>query len=64
MGHFHRRLIFSTRGSVEWDGNEPFVFDPAERYLIVAAPVCSGWCAMYDTNTDQLQSIACSADSS
>lgn len=59
MGHFHRRLAFSARGPVEWKSNAPLELDHAERYLIVAAPVCSGACAIYDTTADLLTPLDC-----
>ena len=51
VGHFHRWLIATPAGRLPWDGAEPILFRPDERYLVVVAAVCDGWCAVFDTDS-------------
>jgi predicted phosphodiesterase len=51
VGHFHRWLVASPAGCLAWDGNEPILLRPGERYLVVVAAVCDGWCAIFDTDS-------------
>jgi hypothetical protein len=55
VGHFHRWLAATPRGPLPWDGSGPVRLQPPERYLVVIAAVCDGWCALYDTATGQLE---------
>ena len=54
IGHYHRWAIVTPDGPVDWSGERPFAFSPAERYLAVVAAVCDGYCALYDTEADVL----------
>jgi hypothetical protein len=54
VGHFHRWLTVTPNGALDWSGTKPIVFDSQERYLVVIAAVCDGWCAIYDTDSDVL----------
>jgi hypothetical protein len=56
-GHRHRWLIAGLRGIVAWDGLTPIKLEPPERFLVVVAAVCDGWCAMYDTQSCELTPI-------
>jgi len=58
VGHFHRWLAVTQNGPVEWTGEGPLRFDRNNRYLVVVAAVCNGWCAIYDTETDVLLPLA------
>ncbi len=51
VGHFHRWLVASSSGRLPWDGTEPIRLRPDERYLVVVAAVCDGWCAVFDTDS-------------
>ena len=42
VGHFHRWLVASPAGRLLWDGDEPILLRPDERYLVVVAAVCDG----------------------
>jgi hypothetical protein len=57
-GHMHRWLIARRDGVMPWDGATPIKLDPSERYLVVVAAVCEGWCAMYDTQSFELTPIS------
>src|SRR5437867_4065298 len=54
VGHFHRWLAVTPDGPLSWSGDRPITFDPDQRYLVVVAAVCDGWCAIYDTENDVL----------
>jgi len=54
VGHFHRWLAVTPDGALAWSGERPIAFDSPERYLVVVAAVCDGWCAIYDTASDVL----------
>lgn len=55
MGHFHRWLCASQGGILPWQGEEPIVLDPAERFMVVVGAVCDGWCAVYDSASARLE---------
>ncbi len=54
VGHFHRWLAATPKGLLPWDGRSPLPVQPGQRYLIVVAAVCDGWCALFDTETSVL----------
>ena len=56
-GHMHRWLVARRDGVVAWNGVDPIKLEPPERYLVVVAAVCEGWCAMYDTTSFLLTPI-------
>ena len=49
VGHFHRWLAATPAGSLAWDGGGSLALDPGQRYLVVVAAVCDGWCAVFDS---------------
>ena len=53
-GHFHRWLAATPNGLLAWDGNGPIVLEPDQRHLVVVAAVCDGWCALFDTASNEL----------
>jgi hypothetical protein len=53
-GHFHRWLVVTPAGPLAWDGREPIVLAPPERYLVAVAAVCEGRCAVFDQGTSEL----------
>ena len=61
VGHFHCWLVMTPRGRVEWNGEGPLELRTDARYLVVIAPVRSGWCAIFDTADSQLTPVACAA---
>jgi hypothetical protein len=56
-GHMHRWLIARQDGVMPWDGTTPISLPAPERYLVVVAAVCDGWCATYDTASGELTPI-------
>ena len=59
VGHFHRWLVMTPTGQLAWDGEQPLELAVDTRYLIVVAPVVSGWCAIFDTDESRLTPIRC-----
>ncbi len=43
LGHFHRWLAGSAAGVSPWSGDAPLTFHPADRYLVVVAPIFNGF---------------------
>jgi hypothetical protein len=62
VGHFHRWLVMTPTGRVEWNGESPLTLDRDTRTLVVVAPVVSGWCAVYDTREARLSPIRCAVE--
>lgn len=62
VGHYHRWWAATPSGPVEWTGAGPLLFDPAERYFVVVAPVCEGWCGILDTASGRLEPLRCRSD--
>jgi hypothetical protein len=54
VGHYHRWLAVTPEGALAWTGDRPIEFNGEDRYLVVVAAVCDGWCAIYDTESDVL----------
>lgn len=63
VGHFHRWLVMTASGRVDWNGETPLKLDQGTRHLIVVAPVVSGWCAIFDTEEAILTPIRCDLES-
>jgi predicted phosphodiesterase len=53
-GHFHRWLAATPQGALAWDGGSPICLPSQQRYLVVIAAVCDGWCAVFDTISREL----------
>jgi predicted phosphodiesterase len=62
-GHLHRWLVMTPSARIAWDGETPLELTPETRHLVVLAPVVSGWCAVYDTETSRLTPIRCGVES-
>jgi len=54
VGHFHEWFAITPGGALPWTGDQPIRLHSEERYLVVVAAVCDGWCAIYDTESDVL----------
>jgi hypothetical protein len=54
LGHFHRWLLGSTVGVMDWQGETPVNLDHGNQYLVVVHAVWAGKCALFDTNTNDL----------
>jgi hypothetical protein len=59
MGHFHRWLVMTPEGRVEWNGEGPLTLSQEQKYLVVVAPVFGGWCAVYDTVDSKVTPVRC-----
>ena len=62
VGHYHRWWVATPAGPVGWTGGDPFRFEPGQRYFVVVAPVCEGWCGILDTDGGQLEPLRCGAN--
>jgi len=58
VGHQHTWGIFTPQGPIAWEGTGPFRYRAAERYLTVVHAVREGWCALYDSERDELEPVA------
>jgi predicted phosphodiesterase len=54
VGHFHRWQLATPEGVSPWSGGTPLSLGESDRYLVVVAAVCDGWCAVYDTESGEL----------
>jgi hypothetical protein len=59
MGHFHRWIVVSHLGRVDWDAASPLFLDLQERFLIVVGPLVSGQFGVYDIDTHVLTPFSC-----
>jgi hypothetical protein len=59
VGHYHRWWAATASGPVGWAGGEPLRFEPGQRYFVVVAAVCDGWCGILDTDQAQLEPLRC-----
>jgi hypothetical protein len=57
-GHHHRWLLATREGKLAWDGIRTVKLERPDRYLVVVAAVCEGFCAVYDTQTCELLPVA------
>lgn len=61
VGHYHRWWAATPGGKLDWHGAGPLRFEPGERYFVVVAAVCDGWCALLDTESRMLEPLSCAA---
>jgi predicted phosphodiesterase len=54
IGHYHHWLLATREGVQPWAGDRPIVLDADKRYLVSVHAVCDGWCALFDTGTNEL----------
>lgn len=59
VGHYHRWWAATPQGTLDWQGDKVLRFDPKQRYFVVIAAVCNGWCAMLDTDKGELVPLNC-----
>lgn len=57
MGHLHRWRLVTPQGTLGWDGSIAVRLDTSTRYLAVLHAVQQGWCALFDTEQDELTPI-------
>jgi len=54
VGHFHRWLVAIPGTITDWDGTTPVKLARAQRYQIIIHAVMNGWCALFDTENEEL----------
>lgn len=54
VGHYHRWWAATPDGPLAWEGDQRLRFEPGQRYFVVIAAVCDGWCAILDTEQGEL----------
>lgn len=59
MGHYHCWWAATPEGPINWDGSNPLVLNPRERYVVIIGGVFQGKCAVFDTVTGVLDSLDC-----
>jgi hypothetical protein len=59
VGHYHRWWAATPAGPVRWSGAGPLQFESGQRYFVVVAAVCDGWCGILDTEQGQLHPLRC-----
>jgi hypothetical protein len=59
VGHYHRWWVATPAGPVGWSGGGPLRFESGQRYFVVVAAVCDGWCGILDTERGELEPLAC-----
>ena len=57
IGHFHRWLVTTPEGPIEWDGQGPIEFEPTRRYFVIVNAVMNGWAAIFDDSENILTPI-------
>lgn len=55
IGHYHCWWAATPTGPTGWDGAEPLLLRPEERYFIVVAGVFQSSCAVFDTESGLLE---------
>lgn len=55
IGHYHCWWAATPSGPIGWDGAEPLLLRPEERYFIVVAGVFQSRCAVFDSESGLLQ---------
>ena len=54
IGHYHRWLLVTPEGVQPWVGDRPIFLNANQRYLVSVHAVCDGWCALFDSVTNEL----------
>jgi predicted phosphodiesterase len=62
VGHFHRWLVMTPGGQLAWNGEARLALGQETRYLVIVAPVISGWCAIFDTADTCLIPVKCAVE--
>lgn len=57
VGHLHGWGLFTPERQIPWDGEETFHYRGDQRYLTVVNSVCDGWCAVMNTDSDELEPV-------
>lgn len=62
VGHYHQWWAATPAGPIGWTGGSPLQFVAGQRYFVVVAPVCEGWCGILDTDSGELEPLRCAPD--
>ncbi len=62
MGHFHTWHVHREDGARTWDLRSPFRLEAPHRYAVIIGAVDNGWCALYDTDREELTAIPCNVE--
>lgn len=54
IGHHHCWMIGSIAGIAPWNGEKPITLDASQQHLVVVNAVCHGYCALFDTVSNEL----------
>ncbi len=57
VGHLHGWGVFTPERQIAWDGERPFSYLAEERYVTVVHAIREGWCAIMDTERDELEPL-------
>ena len=57
MGHLHGWAVFTPEREIAWSGKEPLRYRRGQRYLTVVHAVLDGWCAVLDSERDELEPV-------
>jgi predicted phosphodiesterase len=59
IGHYHRWLILTPRGPLDWQAEEPVTLLGEHRYFVVVGAVFQGHCGIFDTALSKLWPLRC-----
>ncbi len=62
VGHYHRWWAATPAGPLDWSGAEPIRLESGQRYFIVVAAVCDGWCGILDSDVASIETLRCGGD--
>jgi hypothetical protein len=57
VGHQHGWRLFTPEREIPWNGTPAVHYEAGQRYLTVVHAVLDGWCAVMDTERDELEPI-------
>ena len=57
VGHHHLWAMFTPEGELPWGPSKPAHLSADQRYLVSVGAVVDGWCAVFDTQADELNPI-------
>ena len=59
IGHYHRRLILTPRGPLDWRAEGAVTLLGEQRYFVVVGAVFQGHCGIFDTARSELWPVRC-----
>ena len=58
VGHYHQWWAGTADGPVDWHGERVLHLPPDQRWFIVVAAVCDGYCALFDSDRAELHPLS------